>query len=107
MELSITEFRRNLFSVVQKAMEGTDVWITHKGRRFCLMPEGKGADKLSRITPMQIVAPGVDLTDDSWKKELMREWEQKWDRRLKSASHSGRKSPQLERGNTRKARRKA
>jgi len=106
MELSITEFRRNLFSVVQKAMEGTDVWITHKDRRFRIVPEG-APSKLSRITPMQIVAPGVDLTDDSWKKELMREWEQKWDRRLKSASHSGRKSPQLERGNTRKARRKA
>jgi antitoxin (DNA-binding transcriptional repressor) of toxin-antitoxin stability system len=106
MELSITEFRRNLFSVVQKAMEGTDVWITHKGRRFCLMPEGKGADKLSRITPMQIVAPGSDLKDDSWKKEIMRNWERKWNRQLSSTSHSQRNTPR-KRANASKARGKA
>lgn len=106
MELSITEFRRNLFSVVQKAMEGADVWVIHKDRRFRIVPEG-APSKLSRITPMQIVAPGVDLADESWKEELMREWEQKWDRRLKSASRSQRKAPPRKRTNTRKARRKA
>ena|SRR6185437_1234084 len=107
MELSITEFRRNLFSVVQKAMDGADVWITHKNRRFRIVPEGKRPDKLSRITPMQIVAPGVDLEDDSWKEELTRDWEQKWDRRLNSAAPSRRKASPLKRVNTRKARGKA
>lgn len=107
MELSITEFRRNLFSVVQKAMEGDEVWVKTQGRRFRIVPEGKRPDKLSRITPMQIVAPGVDLTDDSWKEELMREWERKWDRRLNSSFPSRRKAPQRNRANTRKARRNA
>jgi antitoxin (DNA-binding transcriptional repressor) of toxin-antitoxin stability system len=106
MELSITEFRRNLFSVVQKAMDGADVWITHRGRRFRIMPEG-APSKLSRITPMDIVAPGVDLADDFWKQDLMRNWEQSWDRQIDSASKSRRDAPPLRRGNKRQARRKA
>ena len=107
MELSITEFRRNLFSVVQRAMEGDEVWVKTQGRRFRIVPEGKRPDKLSRITPMQIVAAGVDLEDDSWKEELMRDWERKWDRRLNSALHSRGKASQRERVNTRQARGKA
>lgn len=106
MELSITEFRRNLFSVVQKAMDGADVWITHKDRRFRIVPEGVPS-KLSRITPMQIVAPGVDLEDNSWKEKLMRNWERKWDPRLNSGSASLRKTLPRKRANTRKPRGKA
>ena len=105
MELSITEFRRNLFSAVQKAMDGADVWITHKGRRFRIVPEGRPPDKLSRITPMQILAPGVDLDDDSWKQEIMREWEQNWDRQLVSASNAPRSASAAKRKIRRQPRR--
>lgn len=81
MELSITEFRRNIFSIVQKAMEGNEVWVTHKGRRFRIVPEGGAADKLGRITPMQIVnerAGGLDHT--GLLEEMTREWESDWER---------------------------
>lgn len=105
MELSITEFRRNLFSVVQKAMDGADVWITHKGRRFRIVPEG-APSKLNRITPMEIVAPGVDLEDESWKEEMMRDWERNWDRELDSVPKSLRRATPLKRANTRQTRRK-
>ena len=81
MELSITEFRRNLFSVVQKAMEGDEVWVKTQGRRFRIVPEGKRPDKLSRITPMQIIneqAGGLENT--GLFEEMAREWEHDWDR---------------------------
>ena len=106
MEISITEFRRNLFSVVQKAMDGNEVWVRHKDRRFRIVPEG-APSKLSRITPMEIVAPGVDLEDDSWKEEIMRDWERNWDRQLSSVSNSTRSASRLKRANTRRTGRKA
>ena len=105
MELSITEFRRNIFSVVEKAMDGSEVWVKHKGRRFRIMPEG-APSKLSRITPMDIIAPGVDLEDDSWKEEMMREWERNWDRQLGPVSNSPRNASARNRVHTRQTRRK-
>ncbi len=106
MELSITEFRRNIFSVVQKAMEGGEVWVSHKGRRFRIVPEN-APSKLSRVTPIEIVSSGVDLEDDSWKKEMMREWEKNWDRQLGSISRPPRKAPARNRVNARQSRRRA
>jgi antitoxin (DNA-binding transcriptional repressor) of toxin-antitoxin stability system len=96
MEVPITQFRRRLFELVNQAIDGKDVWVSHRGRRVKLVAEG-APSKLSRITPMQIIVSGADLEDDSWKVEMMREWERKWDRRLgpiarpaKAASASGR-----------------
>jgi prevent-host-death family protein len=106
MQFSITEFRRNIFSVVQKAMEGDEVWVSHKGRRFRIVPEN-ASSKLSRITPMDIIAPDVDLEDDSWKEETVREWEQKWDRRLGPLSDAPRKAPRRNRVSARQIRRKS
>ena len=81
MELSITEFRRNLFSVVQKAMEGDEVWVKTQGRRFRIVPEGKRPDKLSRITPMQIINEAAGgLENTGLLEEMTREWEHDWDR---------------------------
>jgi antitoxin (DNA-binding transcriptional repressor) of toxin-antitoxin stability system len=82
MEVPITQFRREIFSLVNQALEGNEVWVTHKGRRLKIVPEGKPVSRLSRITPMEILVPGTNLEDDSWKQEMMREWERKWDRRL-------------------------
>lgn len=103
MEVPITQFRRDLFSLMNKALEGNEVWVTHKGRRLKIVPEGKPVSRLSRITPMDIIAPGVDLKDDSWKVEMMREWEQKWDRRLGPPAKSAIKAPAA--AKARKARR--
>src|SRR5271166_4761363 len=82
MEVPITQFRQKIFDLMNQALDGAEVWVMHKGRRVRLVPEGQPEDKLSRITPMQIIAPGVGLEDDSWKTAMMHEWEQKWDRRL-------------------------
>jgi antitoxin (DNA-binding transcriptional repressor) of toxin-antitoxin stability system len=80
MEVTITQFRRNLFSLANKAMAGDEVWVTHKGGRFKLAPEKAVGDKLSRITAMEVINPvGPGLQDESWKEEIRREWEKDWE----------------------------
>jgi antitoxin (DNA-binding transcriptional repressor) of toxin-antitoxin stability system len=105
MEVPITQFRQKLFDYVNQALEGKEVWVRHKGRRVRIVPE-HAPSKLSRITPMDIIPPGVDIEDDSWKAEIMREWEQNWDRQLAAMSKSvGRASTPI-RAKARKVRRK-
>jgi hypothetical protein len=107
MEIPITQFRRNLFSFVETALEGKEVWIRHKGQRLRLVPENQSADKLSRITPLEIIAPGVNLKETSWKASVTDAWERKWDRRLGPRVKPSRKASPPARTNARKARRTA
>ncbi|MGH9600173.1 MAG: hypothetical protein ACRD27_09925 [Terracidiphilus sp.] len=107
MEVPITEFRRNLFDLANKALDGVEVWVRHKGRRFRIVPEGPPVDKLSRITPMDIIPAGVDIEDDSWKVEMMREWKRKWDRRIGPIAKPPRKASAPKRVAGRQTRRKA
>jgi antitoxin (DNA-binding transcriptional repressor) of toxin-antitoxin stability system len=59
MEVPITQFRREIFSLVNQALDGSEVWITHKGHRLKIVPEGRPASRLSRIAPMEILNPEV------------------------------------------------
>jgi len=81
MEVPITKFRRQIFSLVEQAQSGTEVWVTHKGQRVRLVPEKPASSRLSRITPMQIVntTEGV-MDDDSLLAEMTRSWEADWER---------------------------
>jgi hypothetical protein len=81
MEVPITQFRRDIFSLVNQAFDGSEVWVTHKGRRFKVVPEGKPVSKLSRITPMDVInyeAGGLENT--GLLEEMTREWEADWER---------------------------
>jgi len=81
MEIPITQFRRQIFSLVEQAQAGVDVWVTHKGQRLRLVPEKPPASRLSRITPMQIVNSCNDALDDAaLLAEMTRSWEADWDR---------------------------
>jgi antitoxin (DNA-binding transcriptional repressor) of toxin-antitoxin stability system len=104
MEVPITQFRQKLFELVNQALDGKEVWVRHRGRRVRIVPE-HAPSKLSHITPMQILVPGADIEDDSWKADMMRDWERKWDRRLGPAAKSAR--PVQRRAAARKARRTA
>jgi antitoxin (DNA-binding transcriptional repressor) of toxin-antitoxin stability system len=80
MEVSVTEFRRNLFQLVNKAMAGDEVWVKYRGERLKLAPEKPLGDKLSRITPMDLInTDGPGLEDESWKDEMRLEWEKDWE----------------------------
>ncbi len=77
MEVTITQFRKQLFTLVNQAMEGTEVWVTHKGGRFKLAPEKKPASKFDRITPMKII--NEDVPESRLYEEMSKEWEKDWD----------------------------
>jgi hypothetical protein len=81
MEVPITQFRREVFTLVNKALDGAEVWVSHKGRRLKLVPEGQPASRLSRITPMEIVnhAEG-GLENTGLLDEMTRAWEADWER---------------------------
>lgn len=79
MEVPITQFRREIFSLVNQALDGGEVWVTHKGRRLKIVPEGKPVSRLSRITPMQIVNAGGP-SDADILAEMTRSWEADWER---------------------------
>ena len=76
MEVPITQFRREIFSLVNQALDGAEVWFTHKGRRLKIVPEGK---PISRITPMEVmVDPNFDMNDPAFKAEMLAEMEKEW-----------------------------
>jgi antitoxin (DNA-binding transcriptional repressor) of toxin-antitoxin stability system len=80
MEVPITQFRRKLFELVNQALDGKDIWISHRGRRVKLVAEG-APSKLSRITPMQILIPeDFDLDDPAFKAGMLAEMEKEWQR---------------------------
>lgn len=59
--MTITEFRKNLFKLVEKVIAGGSVEFVHRGNTIRLvMPEGPSS-KLDRLTPRQITNP--DMTD--------------------------------------------
>jgi len=79
MEVSITQFRRELFALVNKAMEGGEVWVSHKGQRFRIAPDGKPGSRLSRITPLEVINPDAqELGDSALREEMARAWEKDW-----------------------------
>jgi hypothetical protein len=80
MEVTITQFRRNLFELVDSASSGTEVWFIHKGKRFRILPEEKPASKLSRVTPMDVF--NSDFTEEDelqMKREMQEAWEKDWE----------------------------
>lgn len=98
MEVPVTQFRKNLFALIARANAGEQVWVRHKGRRLRIVPEREPADKLSRITPIDIFVSEGDIQDESWHEEMMREWERKWDRRLETGPQTRRRAPARPRG---------
>jgi prevent-host-death family protein len=79
MEVTITQFRRDLFQLVDRAMEGEPLTVTHRGVRIRIVPEQAARPGLDALTPLQLVNPhGPDLEDSGWKEEMIREWESDW-----------------------------
>jgi hypothetical protein len=78
MEVSITRFRRELFSLVEAAIRGEQVSFVHKGVHFKLTPE-KTTDRLAHLTPLQIINPEhSDLEAKEMKAEMAAEMEADW-----------------------------
>lgn len=81
MKVSPTEFRKNLFSLADRALEGELIEIVHKGRTLRLVAE-EPPSKLARLAQDPILK-GIDpeeieraLCEIS--EETRAEWERKW-----------------------------
>lgn len=80
MEVPITQFRKQIFDLVNRVSAGEELWVTHKGRRFRIAPEGQPVSRLSRVTPMEILNPAApDLNDPAFKAEMLAEMEKAWE----------------------------
>ena len=78
MEVTITQFRQKIFDLVNDAMDGNDIWVTHKGRRFKVAPEGATGSRLERITPLEITNGDYVEPTLSLQEEMEAAWEKDW-----------------------------
>jgi hypothetical protein len=79
MEVPITQFRREMFALVNRALEGETISVVHKGRRFRIVPEISHGVRFEHLTPLQIVNPDYpELNDDDLKAEMRAEIEEDW-----------------------------
>lgn len=80
MRITSTEFRKNLFQIVERALQGEVVEVVHKGRPFHLVP-GQKSTKMSRLvqratihgTPEDLERGQTELDT-----EMRALWEGKW-----------------------------
>src|ERR1039458_8807846 len=77
MVVPITQFRKDIFTLAEAALKGTVVGFTHKGVTFKVVPD-KPTDKVSNITPLQVINPDYSL--ESAAIELQTEMEKEWER---------------------------
>ena len=79
MDIPISQFRRDLFRLVERSIEGEAVCVTHRGRRVRLVPETPALTGMKALTPLQIVNPKAPVLEDpAWKQEMIREWKSDW-----------------------------
>ncbi len=48
MSVSITQFRREIFDLVRRSVEGEHISVVYKGNKLRLVPEAPAGDRLSR-----------------------------------------------------------
>ena len=81
--MTITEFRNNLFKLVEKVIAGESVEFSHRGATIRLIvPEGRSS-KLDRLTPRQITNPDMTAEEHraaerKMQTEMLAEIEKDW-----------------------------
>lgn len=76
--MTITQFRQNMFTVVEQAINGMEVHVTHKGRGFTIKPDAAPEGRLSRIKPLQMIRGSLEGANDQLLGEMTKEWERDW-----------------------------
>jgi hypothetical protein len=79
MVVPITQFRKDIFSLAEAALKGAVVEFTHRGVTFKVVPE-KASDKLSHVTPLQVINPQYSLESavSELRTEMEKEWQKDW-----------------------------
>jgi antitoxin (DNA-binding transcriptional repressor) of toxin-antitoxin stability system len=84
MTVTATDFRKNLFQLVERALNGELIEIVHKNRTIRLSPSEPNS-KLSRLVARDTLNCSTDQFDRlalSQDDEVHREWDEKWRHRL-------------------------
>ena len=84
MTVSITDFRKNLFQLVERALNGEMIEIVHKNRTIRLAPT-EPKSKLSRLVQrdtLNCTWQEFDQAVRAQDEEVRSQWEQKWQSRL-------------------------
>jgi hypothetical protein len=82
MRLSATDFRKNLFTVLEKALAGENVEVVYKGSSLRVSGAGAGS-KLARAKRQDLFLCDPDSVVSSDKEQLA-EFEKEWAREWKS-----------------------
>ena len=84
MTLTPTDFRKNLFQFIERALNGELIEIVHKNRTVRLAP-AEPRSKLSRLVRRDTLNCEPDDVDQLLRiqdNEMRQQWEQKWQNRL-------------------------
>ena len=83
MEVPISQFRREIFALVNHALESETITIAYKGKLLRIVPEPPGIDpatRFDRLTQLQIVNPEFpNLEEVDVLPEMEREWQKDWE----------------------------
>jgi antitoxin (DNA-binding transcriptional repressor) of toxin-antitoxin stability system len=84
MKVTATEFRKNMFQLVDSVLRGELVEIMYKGRLVRLMPEEK-TGKMSRLVPRDTIngtPEDLERAQRELDDEMRAAWQNKWARKL-------------------------
>jgi prevent-host-death family protein len=80
MKVTSTEFRKNLFQIVERALQGEFIEVSHKGRLVRIVPGEKPA-KMSRLIRRETINGTLEDLDRSQQQldtEMRAAWDDKW-----------------------------
>ena len=83
MKVSITEFRKNLFKLVDKVIGGETVEMVHRGVTIRLVIPESRSSRLDRLTPRQITNPRMTekeqrAAEKQLQADIQAEWQKDW-----------------------------
>jgi antitoxin (DNA-binding transcriptional repressor) of toxin-antitoxin stability system len=84
MTVTATDFRKNLFQLMERALKGELIEIVHKDRTIRLAPI-EPSSKISRLVRRDTLTCTADEFDTALRaqdEEMRKDWEQKWQSRL-------------------------
>ena len=84
MTVNATDFRKNLFQLVERALNGELIEIVHKNRTIRLTPTQRKS-KLSRLVPRDTLTCTAEEFEEAVRAqddEMRQESERKWQSRL-------------------------
>jgi prevent-host-death family protein len=81
VKVTSTEFRKNLFQIVERAIQGEFVEVLHKGRVVRLVPRDSPS-KMSRLIQRDTIhgtLADLDRGQRQLDDEMRTSWDEKWD----------------------------